>query len=213
MKVVSTNLAQPTKIIWKGKEEETGIYKIPTDSPIYLETHDVKGDAVIDRRYHGGVDKACYLYSADHYSHWKNEYPNTEISYGMFGENLTIEGLDETKITVGNVYQVGGAKVQVSEPRQPCYKLGVRFENQGVLKKFVKSTYCGVYLRVIAPGEVKVGDEFQLLESPDSGLTIAEVYGLIYAKFAEPELMRLLTVDQHLPEYLKKKLVEKHASQ
>lgn len=213
MKIISTNLAIPTKIVWKGKEQETGIYKTPTDHAIRLEVHDVKGDAVIDRRYHGGVDKACYLYSADHYPHWRKEYPDKDLLYGMFGENLTVEGLEETKLMIGATYQVGSAKVQVSEPRQPCYKLGVRFEDQGVLKKFVNSTYSGVYIRVIEPGDVKVGDEFVLLEEPKQGLTIAEVYELTYTKFAEPELMRLVMVDQYLPEYLKVKLLGKHGAQ
>lgn len=212
MKIVSTNLSQPKTIVWKGKEEQTGIYKIPTSDPIRLEAHDVKGDSVIDRRYHGGVDKACYLYAADHYKYWQTEYPDRDLPYGMFGENLTVEGLDETKLTIGATYQLGGAKVQVSEPRQPCYKLGVRFNDQGVLKKFINSTYSGVYIRVIEPGEVSVGDEFLLLEEPKQGLTIAEVYELTYAKFAEPELMRLVMTDQYLPEYLKVKLLSKHGA-
>ncbi|UXP30749.1 MOSC domain-containing protein [Reichenbachiella agarivorans] len=209
MKVVSTNIAQPREIIWNGKPEITGIFKESTSLPIQLGTTDVVGDAVIDRRYHGGVDKACYLYAADHYDYWRAQYPDKELPYGMFGENLTVEGLDETKMIIGDVYQLGTAKVQVSEPRQPCYKLGIRFDDQGILKKFVNSTFSGVYVRVLEVGEVSVGDTFELIESVEQGLSIAEIYGLIYAKTAEPETMRTLLSDQYLPTYLKLKLLDK----
>ncbi|MGL1886402.1 MAG: MOSC domain-containing protein [Reichenbachiella sp.] len=210
MKVVSTNLAEVKTIIWNGKEEQTGIYKVPVDEPIYLGSTDVKGDAVIDRRYHGGVNQACYLYAAKHYSFWKNEYPEMELPYGMFGENLTIEGLDETVIMVGAIYQIGGAKVQVTEPRQPCYKLGVRFDDPYVVKKFLGTTFSGVYLRVLENGEVKTGDEMILVEEPKEGLTIANLYELIFAKTADPELLRLLIAGDHVPQRRKEKILAKH---
>lgn len=211
MKVVSTNIAKPRTIVWNGRTETTGIYKEPTDEPLLLGMTDVVGDAVIDRRYHGGVDKACYLYAADHYAYWQAQYPDKELPYGMFGENLTVEGLDETQMMIGDIYQLGTAKIQVSEPRQPCYKLGIRFEDQGVLKKFVNSTYSGVYVRVLEAGRVKVGDSFELIAQADNRLSIAEVYQLIYAKTAQPDLMSALLADQYLPEKLKEKLLNKYS--
>ncbi|PIB36189.1 sulfurase [Reichenbachiella sp. 5M10] len=211
MKVVSTQIAQPTTIIWNGKEELTGIYKVPVDHPLELGMTDVAQDAVIDRKYHGGVDKACYLYSADHYAYWRELYPGQELPYGMFGENLTVEGLDETQMIVGEVYQLGTARVQVSEPRQPCYKLGIRFGDQRVLKQFVNSSYSGVYVRVLQPGQVQRGDELVRIEAVAQGFTIAEVYALSYAKATHPEQVQRLVADEYLPQYLKEKLLAKFA--
>src|SRR6056300_334029 len=94
LRVVSTNISEPKMVKWRGKNVKTGIFKYPVSSGIYLESEDVRGDAVVDRKYHGGVDKACYLYSADVYGEWKAKFPNADWSMGMFGENLTLEGLD-----------------------------------------------------------------------------------------------------------------------
>ena len=107
MKIISTNIAQPKTVIWKNKEVTTGIFKEPVEDTITLGVEDVEGDNVIDRRYHGGEDKACYLYSADHYPFWKEKYSGLDWKYGMFGENLTVEGLQETRIRIGNTYQLG----------------------------------------------------------------------------------------------------------
>ncbi|GAA4274229.1 MOSC domain-containing protein [Aquimarina gracilis] len=180
MKVVSTNIAEPKTILWRGKEVQTGIYKYPVDQPIVLDVEDVVGDHVIDRRYHGGVDKACYLYALDHYEYWKEKYPNLDWNYGMFGENLTVEGFDEHSIKIGAVYKLGKATVQVSRPRQPCYKLGVRFGNPGIIKEFIDSLYSGVYVRVLQPGSVKAGQEFLIEEENKNGITIAELNTLMF---------------------------------
>ncbi len=180
MKVVSTNIATPKVISWRGKEVKTGIYKYPVNTSIYLDKEDVAGDHVIDRRYHGGVDKACYLYAIDHYPYWKEKYPSLDWNYGMFGENLTIAGFDENQIKIGNVYQLGDAIVQISRPRQPCYKLGIRFENQGIIKQFIDSLRSGVYVRVLKSGYVGVTDDLILKEENSSGITIAELNMLIF---------------------------------
>lgn len=180
MKVISTNIAEPTTILWKGKEEKTGIYKKPTDEPIYLGKEDVKGDHVIDRRYHGGIDKACYVYAADHYSYWKDKYPDLDWTYGMFGENLTVDGFDEHQVKIGSIYSLGTAKVQISRPRQPCYKLGVRFGTPKIIKQFIDSLYSGVYMRVVEPGEVKQGDVFVMEEEHTQGISIAELNTVLF---------------------------------
>ncbi len=180
MKVVSTNIAEPKIISWRGKEVKTGIYKRPVNKPIYLDTEDVKGDHVIDRRYHGGVDKACYLYSLDHYAYWKEKYPNLEWNYGMFGENLTIEGFDEHAVKIGSIYKLGEATVQISRPRQPCYKLGVRFGNQGIIKQFIDSLFSGVYVRILKPGSVKVGEGLSIENENENGITIAQLNMLLF---------------------------------
>ncbi len=175
MKVISTNIGESKTVFWKGKEIKTGIYKYPVDIPIYLGKEDVKDDHVIDRRYHGGVDKACYLYAADHYEYWKNRYPDLEWNYGMFGENITVSGLDEKIIRVGSIYRLGSAIIQISRTRQPCFKLGIRFGDQNMVKQFIDSLRSGVYVRVIEPGNVSVGDTFILEKEHQDGITITEL--------------------------------------
>lgn len=175
MKVVSTNIGVRKNIDWKGTSIETGIFKHPVAS-VFLEKEDVKGDSVIDRRYHGGVNKAVYAYSVDHYPLWKNLYPDLDWGFGMFGENLTVEGLEETNIHIGNSYKVGNAIIEVTEPREPCVKLGVRFNNTKIIKQFWNETKSGVYFKVLQPGEIKAGDVFQLLKSKKENKTIAEEY-------------------------------------
>lgn len=179
MKVVSTNIAQPTIIEWNSEQVETGIYKNPTSSPIFLGKTDVENDAVIDRIYHGGEHKACYFYAANHYIHFKELYPNLNWEYGMFGENITIDHFEETNIRIGDTFQLGESIVQVSEPRQPCFKLGVRFENQKILKDFIQSSYSGFYVRVIQEGFVKVGDELKLLKRNPNDISVEDVFSLL----------------------------------
>lgn len=178
MIIKSTNIAEPTIIEWNGKQHLTGIYKKPVDSGIMLESEDVKGDHVIDRRYHGGIDKACYLYSADHYSFWKEKYPNQDWQWGMFGENLTVADLDESVVRIGDEYKVGEAVVQVSQPRQPCYKLGVRFGTQDVVRDFWQSPFPGVYVRVLKPGMVKPNDEMKLISTDENAMSLSEVFSV-----------------------------------
>lgn len=212
MKIISTNISEPKTVIWKNKEVVTGIYKEPVNHPILLEKTDVKGDHVIDRRYHGGEDKACYLYSADHYPFWKERFPNLDWHYGMFGENLTVEGLEEDKINIGDTYNVGTAIVQVAQPRQPCFKLGIKFEDQLVLKEFIGQSYSGVYLRILTPGDVKVGDAFELRASDKNVLSVAEVFHLLYNPTEDEELRQKVRNDQYLPASLKEYMIKKFKS-
>ncbi|AXT59901.1 MOSC domain-containing protein [Aquimarina sp. AD10] len=211
MRVISTNIAEPKIISWRGKDVQTGIYKFPVDQSIYLDKEDVKDDHVIDRRYHGGVDKACYLYSVEHYPYWKEKYPDLEWNYGMFGENLTVEGFDESSIKIGNIYKLGGALVQISRPRQPCYKLGVRFENQKIIKEFIDSLFSGVYVRVLKSGKVSTGDEFILEEENKNGVSIKELNTLLfhYSKETDSTLLKTAVNDPLVAEG-DKKYFKKH---
>ncbi|MDO6492632.1 MULTISPECIES: MOSC domain-containing protein [unclassified Cellulophaga] len=200
MKVVATNLGKPTKIQWNGKEEVTGIYKYPTTTPLQLLSTDVINDTVIDRKHHGGIDKACYLFSADVYDYWKNIYPNLDWNWGMFGENLSVEGLDETTLRIGDIYKIGTALVQVSQPREPCYKLGIRFGNQQILKQFIDHNRPGTYIRILKEGSVQTGDVFKLIEQSTNKLTIQDFYKLLYAKEKNKETIKLAVSNMALPE-------------
>lgn len=180
MKVIATNIGDRRSINYRGKTIETGIYKAPVKEGIFLEKEDVKGDAVVDRRFHGGIDKACYLYSAEAYEYWKPLYMDLDWKYGMFGENLTVLGLDEKLLKVGDRYQVGDAIVEISQPRQPCFKLGIRMGTQAILKQFMNTSLSGSYVRVIKNGMVKEGDIFHLIHEAIGNPTIFEIFHTLY---------------------------------
>lgn len=204
MQVLSANIAQPTTIIWRGQEVLTGIYKYAVDTPIFLNSEDVDNDHVLDRRYHGGVDKACYLYSADHYPFWKDKFPELKWESGMFGENLTVSGLDESIIRIGDRFQIGGAIVQVSQPRQPCFKLGVRFSDQKVVDDFWNSPFPGVYVRVLLPGNVAKSDRFTLLESNPDSLSVSQVFSIFRSNRTDINLIKKAIDEPFLAESCRK---------
>lgn len=206
MQILSTNIAKPTTITWRGKQEQTGIYKTPTNKPIFLGQHDVQGDTVSDRKHHGGEFKACYIFSAAHYSYWQNLYPNLNWDYGMMGENLTISGFNETQIHVGDIYKVGNALVQITQPREPCYKFGIKFGTQKVVKQFIEHGYPGTYLRVLEEGYVTKGDAFTLVSKAPNSLTVFELYNLIYAKTKDQKLLQLAINNQAIPQRKRDKL-------
>jgi len=155
MKVISTNIAEIQTIKFRGQNVKTGIFKYATAEGIFLGKEDVGKDNVVDRKYHGGEDKACYLYATNHYEYWQKLHPDLKFDLGMFGENLSIENLDESKIYIGDIYQLGEAKVQISQPREPCFKLGARFGTQKVVHQFLKADFPGIYIRVLQEGKVK----------------------------------------------------------
>lgn len=204
MKILSTNIAEPAVIEWRGQEIQTGIFKHEVEIPIFLGVEDVVNDHVLDRRYHGGTDKACYLYSADHYAFWKSKYPNQDWEWGMFGENLTVEGLNESQIRIGDRFQIGDAVVQVSQPRQPCFKLGVRFGDQKVVDDFWEAPFPGVYVRILKTGMVKKGDQFILLESNPESLSVSQVFSVFRSNRDNVELMQLAVADLFLAESCRK---------
>jgi len=173
---------------------------------LFLGADGVNKDHVSDRKHHGGSDKACYLYSADHYDYWKKQFPDLEWCWGLFGENLTVEGLDEGNILIGDIYKVGVAKVQVSQPRLPCYKLGIRMESSKAVKVFLNSPYPGVYLRILEEGHVKAGDVFELIQSNKNSLSVREVFSLFSSNKLNIEMKELAINDQYLAISIKKDL-------
>ena len=212
MKIISTNIGAPRTIEWRGKDIQTGIYKYSVPHSIFLGKKDVMSDHVMDRRYHGGIDKACYLYSADHYNYWRQFYPDLEMPWGMFGENLTVEGLHEVEVNIGDTFQIGEVVIQATQPRQPCYKLGIRFATQKVVKQFVDSGFAGVYVRVLQNGEVKAGDEMILIDKKDS-LSIQKVFELLYTENVEKENIEKAVNDPLIAESCKNDLVKRWGNQ
>lgn len=208
MKIISTNLAKPTTIKWNDKDVVTGIYKTPTQTPIYLGKSDVDNDEVTDRKYHGGEFKACYIFSEKHYDYWKSLYPDLDWNWGMFGENLTISNFDESEIYVGSIYEIGDALVQITQPREPCFKLGVKFKSQNILKQFIDHGFPGSYIRVLKEGFVKPGDTMVLKEKATNSLTVSEMYSLIYDREKNQNLLKLAIKNEALPEQKRNKLAK-----
>ena len=175
MKIVATNIGEPREVIWGNIEVVTGIFKFPVDKAFFLDSEEVRGDSICDRENHGGIQQAIYGYSLRHYEYWKPLYPNLDWSLGMFGENLTIDDLDERKIHVGDTFKVGEAILEATLQRNPCYKLGIRFNDMKIVKQFWKTTFCGVYFKVLQTGFVKTGDDFVCIKTCIENPTIADL--------------------------------------
>jgi MOSC domain-containing protein YiiM len=199
MKIISTNIAKPRTFIWLGKEETTGIFKKPTNEPIYLTKNDVLNDEVSNRLNHGGYYKACYIFSSEQYPYWKSLYPTLDWNWGMFGENLTVSDFDETKVFLGDIYKVGEALVQVSQYREPCYKFGHKFGTQKVLKQFVKHGFGGTYLSILEEGNVTINDEFTLVERPETRISVAALFQLVFAKEKDQDLLKIAVNSKAIP--------------
>ena len=206
MKVISTNLAKPVFFEWNGETHSTGIFKYPVDQTLTLQEENVLDDTIADRRVHGGVFKACYLYSSDNYPYWKEKYPHLDWKWGMFGENLTVDGLDESQLQIGSIYELGTALVQITQPREPCYKLGYRFGNQDILGEFIEHACPGTYVRILKTGQVKNGDELKLVEASDSPLTTKQFYKLLFSRQKDKELIKLAITNEALPQRKRDKL-------
>lgn len=176
MKVISVNIGEKKEVIYKDKLVTTGIFKKPVQHAIFLGIENVTNDAIIDRKNHGGINQAVYAYGKNHYAYWKTMYPDLDWHYGMFGENLTVSNLEETKIKVGSIYRLGGTMLEVTKPRTPCFKLGLVFKTQAILRQFWNSTKSGVHFKVLQTGKVKAGDKFMLVKEMNELPTIATVY-------------------------------------
>jgi len=174
MKVVSANIGHPREVVWQGTPVMTGIYKDPVDA-IHVRKFFVEGDNVSDLQVHGGEWKAVYGYPSEHYEFWRSEFPRMTMSWGMFGENITTEGLFENELMIGSVYRIGTALLQVTEPRMPCYKLAIKFGRVDIIKRFMKSRKSGFYFTVLEEGMVKPGDRVKLEQPGDSGYSILDV--------------------------------------
>jgi MOSC domain-containing protein YiiM len=157
MKLISVNVGLPRVVRSNGDSVTTGIFKEPVAGRVMLRTLNLDGDRQADLSVHGGPSKAVYVYPAEHYDYWQRELPEMELPWGMFGENFTATGLAESELNIGDQFRVGSALVMVTEPRMPCYKLGIRFNRPDILKRFLASGRTGFYFAVLQEGEVEPG--------------------------------------------------------
>ncbi len=175
MRVVSVNVSLPRRVPYQGRTVSTAIFKEPVAGRISVRAVGLQGDAVGNPRVHGAPNKAVYAYPGEHYAFWTRELPGTELPWGMFGENLTTEGLFERDVHVGDRYRVGTAVLEATKPRFPCFKLGIRFGREDILDRFLHSGRSGFYFRVHQEGDVAAGDAIHRVARADSGPTIADV--------------------------------------
>jgi MOSC domain-containing protein YiiM len=180
MKVLSVNVSLPREVPYRGKTITTGIFKEPVEGRITLRRSNLEGDGQADLMAHGGVHKAAYVYSIENYDYWERELGRTDFAFGQFGENFTVEGMLEDKVHIGDVFRVGEALVEVTQPRVPCYKLGIKMSLPRFLKMFLDSCRVGFYLRVLEEGEVGAGDNFERVRSDPERVTVREACHLLY---------------------------------
>jgi MOSC domain-containing protein YiiM len=190
MKIISLNVGRPRLVMWRGETVSTGIYKEPVEGRIALRTLNLDGDRQADLTVHGGPTKAVYAYGAEHYDFWRTELPDRQLPWGMFGENFTLRGLDESSVNIGDRFQVGTAEVMVTEPRMPCYKLGIKFGRTDILKRFLASGRTGFYFAVVREGEVGRDDSLEFVARDEHHVTVAEITRLYAHDKKDVEAMR-----------------------
>jgi MOSC domain-containing protein YiiM len=193
VKLVSVNTGLPREVKWHGRAVTTGIFKEPVEGRVALRKLNLDGDRQADLTVHGGAFKAVYCYSLGHYEYWKKELPGRQLPMGMFGENFTIDGgkdepLEES-VHLGDRFSIGTAEVVVTQPRLPCYKLGLRFGSDDMVKRFLASGRTGFYVAVVREGEVGVGDEIKVIGRETQAVPVSEITRLYVAKrYGEAEI-------------------------
>jgi MOSC domain-containing protein YiiM len=184
MKIISLNVGLPRTVQdARGLDVLTSIFKSAVPGPLLLRRMNLDGDLQSDLTVHGGKNKAVYAYPSEHYDYWREQLPDYEFTWGNFGENLTTEGFFEQDAFIGDHYRVGEAKIKVTQPRLPCFKLGIRFARADMVKRFLASRRSGVYFSVVEEGMVNVGDAFERVHQDDRRISIAD----INRTYSEPE--------------------------
>ena len=212
MKIISTNISKIKTLIHNGKEVKTGIFKIPTNEPVVIEKLNIIGDEQADLVNHGGVDKAVYAFSHNHYDYWRQTLKNENLNFGIFGENFTITDLDEENIHIGDHIRVGTALLEVSQPRVPCFKLAIALNNKNSLKLFTQHYCTGVYFRVLEQGVAKTGDSVVIEKKASHDISVKKLFQAFFDKKYvgyEDILLEALTLPELAVEWqekLKKKL-------
>jgi MOSC domain-containing protein YiiM len=209
MKIISVNVGLPRLVLRNDEPVSTGIFKEPVAGRVMMRTLNLDGDRQSDLSLHGGRQKAVYVYPSEHYEFWKQELPDMDLPWGVFGENLTTTGLFETEINIGDKFRIGTGEVMVTQPRMPCYKLGIRFGRADIIKRFLISQRSGFYLSVLKEGEVGAGDEFQLLEKNNSGVRVVDITRLFSSDKENVDLMRRAIATEALPESWRKYFLER----
>jgi MOSC domain-containing protein YiiM len=196
-RVVSVNVGRPRTVEWFGRQVRTAIWKAPVDGPLAVRGGNIDGDQQADLRVHGGYDKAIYAYAAEDYQWWAGQLGET-LAPGTFGENLTTEGIDLAAAVVGARWRVGSALLEVSEPRLPCFKLGIRMGDAAFVERFDDAMRFGTYVRIVEEGELVAGDDVTLVAEPPAGVSIGDLAQAHRAP--TPALLGQIAASSHVPE-------------
>jgi len=208
MRVVSVNVGMPREVEWKGGKVLTGIFKSPVAAKLAVRRLNIDGDGQADLTVHGGPDKAVYAYPSEHYGPWR-ERLGRELVQGMFGENLTTAGMLEDAVHIGDEFRVGTARLVVTQPRLPCFKLGIRFDDPGMVKSFVQAGKPGIYFAVLEEGVVGSGDPIERIAEDGSRISVAEMFRLVLDRDPAPAALRRLLGVPSLAAVWRKELEER----
>lgn len=200
MKLISVNVGVPQLVMSHGEPVSTGIFKAPVSGRVMLRTLNLDGDRQADLSVHGGPSKAVYGYPSEHYEYWKKELPDMELPWGMFGENFTTEGLFESDLNIGDRFRIGTALVMITEPRLPCYKLGLKFGRSDIIRRFLASERTGFYFAVLQEGELGAGDLIEPMPESKSGVRVSDITRLYVRDKHNVELLRRAVEVDALPE-------------
>jgi MOSC domain-containing protein YiiM len=200
MKLISVNAGVPREIFWKNRVVTTGIFKEPVAGRIAVRKHNLVGDQQADLSVHGGPDKAVYVYPSEHYEFWRGELPEVDLPWGMFGENLTIEGLMEDEVNIGDRFRIGSSVLAVTQPRMPCFKLAAKFGRDDIIKRFLDSRRSGFYLAVIEEGEVGAGDVIERIHRDENDITIAAAVNVYVNGAGDQDWLARASRHESLPE-------------
>lgn len=200
MKLLSVNVGRPRPVPHGGKLVETAIFKEPFAGPVMVRSTNLEGDRQADLVNHGGEHKAVYAYDHAMYDYWRRELSRDDFTFGQFGENLTVEGMPDDEVCIGDVCQIGTARLQVTQPRAPCFKLGIRMSDPGIVKKFLQTCRVGFYLRVLEEGRIEAGEEIALIERGPQQISVMQTCRLMYFdKGNVDDVRRLLQEDALSP--------------
>lgn len=200
MKLVSIQVGRPREVEWRGKSVRTSIFKHTVAGPVRVGKLDLEGDEQSDLSVHGGAEKAVYAYPSEHYAWWHDELPGVDLPWGAFGENLTTEGLDESSLYIGDRVSIGSAEFVVTQPRLPCFKLGIRFGRPDIVKRFQQSGRSGFYFSVLREGVITAEDAIGLRSLGDRSVSVADIARLYTADDVDQRLMRRASELTALPE-------------
>jgi MOSC domain-containing protein YiiM len=189
MMLISVNTGGPRHVDVADGTVRTSIWKSPREGRVRAAGVNLDGDEQSDLSVHGGPFKSVYAYPSEHYAFWRRELPGIDVGWGVFGENLTTEGLLERDVYVGDRIRIGTAEFQVTQPRQPCFKLGIRFGREDMIKRFAASGRSGFYLSILVEGDVGRGDTIQIAERPLGSVSVADIFAMRMGQEANPELL------------------------
>ena len=209
MKILSINVSEPQKVIFNGKELITSIYKKPVAKLVHISPQGIEGDRQADLTVHGGYDKAVYAYSHANYKIWESELKKEFNEYGLVGENLTIDDFDESEINIGDRFKINECILQVSQPRIPCYKIGIKMNSREFPKMFSQSGLLGSYLRVIEDGDIIAGDEIQKIHHEENSMSLKDIANLLFVDIKNVGLMKKALDINALTEEIKEKFRER----